>query len=105
MLLPLLRLIGGPVCIRFRAQVDELGDTKRTVVCISSDHGEMLGDHGVWQKSKPWEGAPLSVLAPNRLAGGPLLTTTLHCHVQKGCFYTDGVNVGLSANWSCLHTL
>jgi hypothetical protein len=25
--------------------------------CISSDHGELLGDHGDWAKSKPWEGA------------------------------------------------
>ena len=34
--------------------VEELGDTNNTIVCISSDHGELLGDHGDWAKSKPW---------------------------------------------------
>ena len=28
-----------------------------TLICIASDHGELLGDHGDWGKSKPWEGA------------------------------------------------
>jgi hypothetical protein len=35
----------------------QLGDRSNTIVCVSSDHGEMLGDHGDWEKSKPWEGA------------------------------------------------
>ena len=34
--------------------IEELGDTNNTIVCISSDHGELLGDHGDWAKSKPW---------------------------------------------------
>jgi arylsulfatase A-like enzyme len=39
------------------AQVEEQGETATTVVCIASDHGEMLGDHGDVDKSKPWEGS------------------------------------------------
>lgn len=36
-------------------KVEELGELERTLVCISSDHGEMLGDHNHGGKSKPWE--------------------------------------------------
>lgn len=38
-------------------QVKAQGDEANTVVCIASDHGEMLGDHGDTAKSKPWEGS------------------------------------------------
>jgi arylsulfatase len=40
-----------------------------TVVMYSSDHGEMLGDHYLWRKSMPYEGAsrvPLLLSAPER---------------------------------------
>eukprot|EP00658_Telonema_sp_P-2_P026664 TRINITY_DN2078_c0_g1_i2.p1 TRINITY_DN2078_c0_g1~~TRINITY_DN2078_c0_g1_i2.p1 ORF type:complete len:440 (+),score=104.09 TRINITY_DN2078_c0_g1_i2:45-1364(+) len=37
------------------SKVESLGELEDTIVCISSDHGEMLGDHGGWAKSKPWE--------------------------------------------------
>lgn len=40
-----------------------------TVVMLSSDHGEMLGDHYLWRKTLPYEGAariPLLVRAPER---------------------------------------
>eukprot|EP01084_Bolivina_argentea_P024688 45963_1 len=35
-------------------KVRELGQYDNTVFCVSSDHGEMLGDFNLWQKSKPW---------------------------------------------------
>jgi len=41
-------------------------------VCIASDHGEMLGDHGDVDKSKPWEGSahvPLMCSGPGITAG------------------------------------
>jgi len=38
-------------------KVAALGELEHTLVCISSDHGEMLGDHGGSGKSKPWEGS------------------------------------------------
>jgi arylsulfatase A-like enzyme len=40
-----------------------------TVVIMTSDHGEMLGDHYCWAKSLPYEGAariPLLISAPER---------------------------------------
>eukprot|EP01084_Bolivina_argentea_P315546 546711_1 len=32
----------------------ELDQYSNTIICISSDHGEMLGDFNAWAKSKPW---------------------------------------------------
>ena len=52
--------------------VEKLGDLNNTIICISSDHGEMLGDHGDWAKSKPWEGAsrvPLACKGPGIVQG------------------------------------
>jgi len=40
-----------------------------TVVALTSDHGEMLGDHYLWRKSVPYEGSariPLMIRAPER---------------------------------------
>lgn len=40
-----------------------------TVVAVTADHGEMLGDHHLWRKSLPYEGAariPLLIRAPER---------------------------------------
>ena len=53
-------------------QVERQGDTNNTIVCIASDHGEMLGDHGDVDKSKPWEGSahvPLMCAGPGILKG------------------------------------
>jgi len=36
-------------------KVEALGEMNQTLVVISSDHGEMLGDHNTGGKSKPWE--------------------------------------------------
>ena len=35
-------------------KVRERGEYENTVICVSSDHGEMLGDFDQWGKSKPW---------------------------------------------------
>jgi len=48
-----------------------LGDD--TVVVYTSDHGEMVGEHGMWWKSNFYEGSagvPLIVSAPGRFAAG-----------------------------------
>ena len=54
------------------AEVEHRGETDSTVVCMASDHGEMLGDHGDVDKSKPWEGSahvPLVCFGPGIVAG------------------------------------
>ncbi len=49
------------------AEVDKRGETDNTLVVFSSDHGEMLGDHNLWGKSKPHQpsiGVPLLAAGP-----------------------------------------
>mgnify|MGYP003815540843 CR=1 FL=1 len=43
------------------------------IIIYTSDHGEMLGQHGVWEKQKFFEGSarvPLIIRFPRRFAGG-----------------------------------
>eukprot|EP01083_Nonionella_stella_P121205 364099_1 len=45
----------------------DLGEYDNTLFCFSSDHGEMLGDFGVWCKGKPWVSStnvPLVCMGP-----------------------------------------
>ena len=52
---------------RYLDLVEERGETDNTVVVYSSDHGEMLGDHGRWGKVIWYEesvGIPLIVKGP-----------------------------------------
>lgn len=60
------------------------GELERTLIVFSSDHGEMLGDHGRFAKSVPWEasaGVPLLAAGPGVKAGvvldGPCTTLDL----------------------------
>jgi len=51
----------------------ETGDDRRTIVVYSSDHGDMLGSHGMHKKEQPWEEAiriPLIVRWPERVPAG-----------------------------------
>jgi arylsulfatase len=38
-------------------ELDNSGERNQTIVCFSSDHGEMLGDHGFVGKLLPWQGS------------------------------------------------
>eukprot|EP01084_Bolivina_argentea_P024694 45971_1 len=49
-------------------KVRELGQFDNTIFCVSSDHGEMLGDYNAWAESKPWVASvnvPLVCMGPN----------------------------------------
>jgi len=42
-------------------------ELNNTYIILSSDHGEMLGDHATWGKTMPWQGSvtvPLVVIGP-----------------------------------------
>ncbi|MCC6682997.1 MAG: sulfatase-like hydrolase/transferase [Phycisphaeraceae bacterium] len=39
---------------RILAKLDELGLTENTIVIYSSDHGYMIGHHGLWHKGSGW---------------------------------------------------
>lgn len=52
--------------------VEELNLCERTRVMYTSDHGEMLGEHGIWGKSVLYEGSvgiPLILKGPDQPAG------------------------------------
>jgi arylsulfatase A-like enzyme len=49
-------------------------DLDNTIVMFVSDHGEMLGDHYLWHKLRPYEGSariPMLIRAPSRFGVGP----------------------------------
>ncbi|GLZ76693.1 arylsulfatase [Actinorhabdospora filicis] len=50
----------------FLQTLAEFGELDNTWICFTSDHGEMLGDHGMWRKAYPYEG---SARVPLILAG------------------------------------
>jgi choline-sulfatase len=57
--------------------LEELDLAKDTIVVYSSDHGEMLGDHGLWAKFEFYEGScgvPLIVRAPGVTTAGARCT-------------------------------
>jgi choline-sulfatase len=55
-------------------KLDEVGqDLDDWIVVYCSDHGEMLGEHGIWEKQKFFEGSvrvPLIVRWPRQFQGG-----------------------------------
>lgn len=61
-------------------RLDELGLRESTVVLFTSDHGDMLGERGLWYKMAPFEDSarvPLIVSAPGRFAGGRRIGRTV----------------------------
>lgn len=67
------------------ATVDDLGQTDDTVVILTSDHGDMMGDHGLMLKGfMPYRGTqqvPCVVAAPGR---SPARTTSLASSIDLG---------------------
>lgn len=72
-------LYGGSISLidkgvgRILRALDELGLTENTLVVFTSDHGEMLGDHGLWQKNCPFDASarvPMLARLPGRFAAG-----------------------------------
>lgn len=55
---------------RIRARLAELGLAENTVVIVTSDHGDMLGEKGLWYKMSPYEQSarvPLMITGPQAL--------------------------------------
>ncbi len=51
--------------------LDETGQTERTLIVLTGDHGEMLGDHGMWGKDSIFNSVfnvPLVIRAPGASA-------------------------------------
>ena len=62
----------GPLVADFKARSEKAG--RPWVIVVSTDHGEMLGDHGYFRKCEPYEGSaniPLIVAASPSLGFKP----------------------------------
>lgn len=59
------------------SRLEELGqDLDDWIIVYTSDHGEMLGEHGIWEKTRFYEGSvrvPLIIRWPKRFAGGRVI--------------------------------
>lgn len=54
-------------------QLKDMGEYDNTLIIFTSDHGEMLGDHGTYQKMLPYDGSariPFIMRYPKRLKAG-----------------------------------
>ena len=59
--------------------LDNVGFSENTVVIFTSDHGEMLGERGMWFKQAFWEWAarvPLIIRMPGKARQGKIRTVT-----------------------------
>lgn len=70
---------------RFIDRLEERDELNDTVVVFTSDHGELLGDHGGWAKTSPRHqsvGVPLAVagpgIQPREPVADPVTTLDLH---------------------------
>ncbi len=71
-------------------EIRRRGDVENTVVVWSSDHGEMLGDHGRWAKSVPYQpsiGVPLLIWGP--LVQKPGVSRALVSHFDLAATFLD----------------
>jgi arylsulfatase A-like enzyme len=63
---------------RLMKKLAALGIADNTIVCYSSDHGDMLGSFGLRNKNKPWEesiNVPFVIRWPGGVPGGRRLDT------------------------------
>ncbi|MDX1472494.1 MAG: sulfatase-like hydrolase/transferase, partial [Flavobacteriaceae bacterium] len=64
-------------------ELDRKGVTDNTLVVFTSDHGELLGDHGMSGKGKMYEGSthiPLLMRLPNAIPAGTKINTPVSHH-------------------------
>ena len=55
---------------RIRERIEDLGLAENTVLIVTSDHGDMLGEKGLWYKMSPYEQSsrvPLIISGPEHL--------------------------------------
>ncbi len=64
-------------------ELDKKGIAKNTIVLFVSDHGELLGDHGLVSKNKMYEGSvriPLMIRYPGVIPAGKKVNTAVSHH-------------------------
>ena len=64
------------------AELEHVGENiDDWIIIYTSDHGEMLGQHGIWEKTRFYEGSarvPLLIRWPKRFAGGKTVTENVN---------------------------
>lgn len=81
-------------------EVDKRGERENTVIVYSADHGEMLGDHGQWNKCDPREPSvhvPLLVSGPGVQKG--LRSDALIELIDLGATFLDLADVSVPEDW------
>lgn len=84
---------------RVLAALDEAGLTEETLVIFMSDHGDQLGDHGLFVKGvalyEPTVGVPLVLRWPGRIAAGGRCTALAQGHdIAATCLAAAGLDTG-----------
>ena len=71
-----------PLPVRREGKLDDLGMADDTIIIVTSDHGDLSGDHWCWGKGRYWFDGSLKipfVIAGGhgkQLDGGPILAGT-----------------------------
>lgn len=60
---------------RIRTELKRMGVDQDTWIVFFSDHGDMLGSHGQWEKSSPWEESVRIPFIVSRLGGQERMRT------------------------------
>ena len=87
-------LIAPSVCICDK--LTSTGQLDNTIVIFSSDHGEMLGDHGRWGKIVPYHpsaGVPLTVAGPGIARGTTSAALVSHIDLTATCLDYAGIPI------------
>ncbi|MFC6723395.1 sulfatase [Halobium palmae] len=82
---------------RYLAELDDRGELEDTIVVFTSDHGEMLGDFGLWEKQHPYQasvGVPLIVAGPGVRTGDVLEEPTSLLDLHATFLDFAGVDAG-----------
>jgi arylsulfatase A-like enzyme len=82
---------------RYLDELERRGELENTIVIFSSDHGEMLGDHGLWTKQAPHQpsvGVPMVVAGPGVRSGVEAETPTSLLDVHATCLDYAGLDSG-----------
>lgn len=76
------------------AELERSGQADNTIVIYTSDHGEMLGEHGLWLKNLLLEGAatvPMMIAGPGIPQGKTVTTPSMHVDLVATMLAMAGV--------------
>lgn len=77
-------------------QLTSMGQLDNTIILFSSDHGEMLGDHGRWGKVVPYHpsaSVPLTIAGPGIVSGKTSAALVNHIDLAATCLDFAGIPI------------